>query len=59
VGTTLGPSSDFLKKYITWLTLYGELFAASGHHRNRNLLRYAPEIRSDARAVTGKWLLKN
>jgi len=55
----LGPSSQFLKKHITWLTLYIELFAASGHHRNSKLLTYAPENRSGATAVTGKWIFKN
>jgi len=28
------------------------------HHRNSNLLRYAPENKSSPRVVTGKWLLK-
>jgi hypothetical protein len=28
------------------------------HHRNSNLLRYAPENKSNSRVVTGKWILK-
>jgi hypothetical protein len=36
-----------------------ELFSVSGHHRNRNLLRYPPESRYSPKAVTGKWLFRN
>jgi len=36
-----------------------ELLLITGHLRNRNLLRYAPENRSNPRVVTGKGLLKN
>jgi hypothetical protein len=36
-----------------------ELFSVNGHHRNTNMLRYAPHNRSSPMVVTGKWLLKN
>jgi hypothetical protein len=36
-----------------------EPFSVTGHHRNNNLLRYAPEDRSSPTVIPGKWLLKS
>jgi len=42
------------KKHLTWWTTWLELFSIIGHHRNTNLLKYVPEIRSSPTVVTRK-----
>jgi hypothetical protein len=47
------------KKRLTWWMPYIKLYTVTGHNRNSNLLRHAPENRSSPRIAARKWLLKN
>jgi len=46
-------------QHQTWCSPYIEVYTINAHHRNSNLLRYAPENKPSPRVVRGKWLLKN